>query len=300
MKIENLTLVFLCFNVFMIPISPRQWQWFYGVITAVVLALLSLQLFFGQTKLKVIFLDVGQGDAALIRTPNGKNLLIDGGPKGDFLLHKLNQYLPFWDKTLDFILLSHPHLDHLGGLLEVVKKYEVSNVLETGTIAPSAHYQLWRQILKEKAINQVTVFPEQDLFLEENLWLDFLYPDRPVLQQPENETSMILKLVYGENRFLFTGDMETNEEIEILKTPTYLGAEFLKVGHHGSKTSSSVNFLTAVHPQFGLISAGKENKFGHPHAEILQRLEEKQIQIANTQTEGDVRWECDTTQCVRK
>jgi len=94
--------------------------------------------------------------------------------------------------------------------------------------------------------------------------------------------------------------METNEEIEILKTPTYLGAEFLKVGHHGSKTSSSVNFLTAVHPQFGLISAGKENKFGHPHAEILQRLEEKQIQIANTQTEGDVRWECDTTQCVRK
>ncbi len=262
-----------------------------AVVWSVVFHLLSQ----ADTLLFVAF-DVGQGDALFIQTESGAQILIDGGP-GDAVLSRLGGVMPFWDRSLDAIILTHPDADHINGLVEVLKRYRVGFVLESGVESASGAYAEWRRIIEEKNIPVVYAAGGQKLVLDEGTRLSILSPMRSqegAIVAKANNASIVLRLDYENVSFLLTGDIEKSvEQLLGVLMPQALDTDILKVGHHGSKTSSSAEFLTAVTPDAAIISAGARNTYGHPHKEVLTRLEELAIPIFRTDTGGDVRFRSD-------
>ncbi|MCD6233345.1 MBL fold metallo-hydrolase [bacterium] len=248
-------------------------------------------IFHWQENLRVDFLDVGQGDAIFIETPQHHQILIDGG-SNEGILQKLAKEMPFWDRTIDLVILTHPEKDHLEGLLYVLKKYQVENILWTGIKRKTMVYKKWVNLLrKEKAKVVIGKAPEEIVAGE--VLIDILYP-LTSLEGKEfkdsNDTSVVSRLNFGETSFLFTGDATTKTEKELIQKKAFLlRADVLKVGHHGSKTSSSGDFLAKVSPSLAVISVGKDNKYGHPAKEVLQRLESFGIKVLRTDKAGDVR-----------
>jgi len=240
--------------------------------------------------LEVVFFDVGQGDSIFIETPKKQQILIDGGP-GSAILEKLGKEMPFYDNTLDLIILTHPEKDHLNGLLEVLKRYKVENILWTGIIRDTPEWKLWeRKILEEKA-NIKIACPLQKIIASKTV-LEILYPFENLAGQEfedSNETSIVSSLVFGENSFLFTGDIRKSEEKVLLEQRANLESDILKVSHHGSKTSNSKEFVEKVSPEIAVISLGKENSYGHPHQEVLDILEDYGIKILRTDEMGDIK-----------
>lgn len=224
--------------------------------------------------LRVAFLDVGQGDAILIQTPSGVKVLIDGGPSPQLLAQRLGEQLPFWERSIDLVILSHPQADHLTGLTEVVSRYAVGQVVEA-TGATSPLYQEWQRLLAQRQIPQVRVQAGSTIEVGDGLRLQVLHPQAlpSTLSEGEiNEASVVLRLELGEVSFLFTGDIGERGQAELLRRGTELSATVLKVPHHGSAASLSAEFLAAVSPQVAIISVGKDNPFGHPHPDTLSRL----------------------------
>jgi len=240
--------------------------------------------------LEVVFFDVGQGDSIFIETPKKQQILIDGGPDS-VILEKLGKEMPFYDNTLDLIILTHPEKDHLTGLISVLKRYKVENILWTGVKRDTLEFQEWeRKILEEKA-NIKIAHPLQKIIASKTV-LEILYPFENLAGrefEDSNETSIVSRLVFGENSFLFTGDIRKSEEKEILEQRTNLDSDILKVSHHGSKTSSSKEFIEKVLPEIAVISAGKGNSYGHPHQEVLDILEDYGIKILRTDQNGDIK-----------
>lgn len=234
---------------------------------------------------KIYFLDVGQGDAILIRSPQGQNILIDGGPDNK-LLYELSQSLPWWERQIDYVIVSHYHDDHLTGLIEVLNKYQVNNVLVTAHQPDDFLYQVWQDKLADKNI-EPTIVSAGDSFVTSNgfSWQVILADAE---HEDYNENSLVIKLSYKNNDFLLMGDLGIEGEERILASGLDINAEYLKVGHHGSKYSSSQEFLELVSPEVCIIQSGKENKFGHPHRETLDRLEATGCQILNTQDLGTI------------
>jgi len=256
-----------------------------------------------QRNLLVNFFDIGQGDAIFVEAPGGNQILIDGGP-GDRVLAKLGEELPFWDRSLDLLVLTHPHADHLDGLLEVLKRYKVGMVVETGDEYDTPEYQEWRNLLREKNIPVVLARFGQEISLGGGVRLDIFYPFRDyqgVLLKNPHEANIVSRLSYGRDSFLFTGDGEKATEYEMLfiaRAGTYgnflnLSSDVLKVGHHGSKTSSSEDFARAVGPNLAVISAGKDNSYGHPHQATLDTLAKLNIPVSRTDEKGDIKIESD-------
>ncbi|HBV57698.1 MAG TPA: MBL fold metallo-hydrolase [Candidatus Magasanikbacteria bacterium] len=253
------------------------------------------------SSLRVIFFDVGQGDSALIITPQDKTILVDGGPD-DKVLTKLGKYLPLSQKKIDYMILTHPHADHLDGLVSVLKRYDVGVVYYSGVAHTTYSFLEWLKLIKEKNITMKTIDKPQVLELDSGIKLDFLYPNKDlsgieIKGQEEskfakinnlNNVSIIFKLIYGRTKFLFTGDAETPVEEELLKDKADLRADVLKVAHHGSHSSTNDKFLKAVQPQMAVISSGLGNDFGHPHLRTLRRLERNSVKIFRTDTDGDV------------
>lgn len=240
--------------------------------------------------LEVIFFDIGQGDSIFIETSEKHQILIDGGPDSR-VLEKLGKVMPFWDRTLDLVISTHPERDHLQGLIEVLKNYKVENILWTGVVTEGALYRQW---LKALALEDADIYIAKAGQRIEGggIVLEILYPFEELVNRKcknLNDTSIVIHLIFKKTSFLFAGDISKNIERKIiLKEEENLDSDLLKVAHHGSKTSSSEEFLKAVSPLFAVISVGA-NHYGHPSLEVLQRLENFKIKILRTDREGDIK-----------
>ena len=229
-----------------------------------------------DTKLTVSFLDVGQGDSILIKTPAGQQILIDGGPNPDTVCQQLGKRLPFWDKSLDMVVLTHSDDDHLVGLMGVLRHYKVSQVLESG-YGEGPVYREWLTEVEEKEIDWTIARAGQKIDLGEGIVLEVIHPGEDLLEETEskaNSNSVVLRLVWNEVSFLLTGDADDAAEQDMMYGGVLrsLDCTVLKVGHHGSRYSTSPEFLSAVDPQVAVISVGTGNTFGHPSDETLARL----------------------------
>lgn len=239
--------------------------------------------------LEVVFFDVGQGDATFIETPQRIQILIDGGPSS-VILEKLAKEMPFYDRTIDLIILTHPEKDHLFGLLEVLKKYKIKNILWTGVVKDTAEFQEWRNLINKEGAKIIMAQAGQqiDIGLAQGgpILLDILNPSEDLEGQEfkdSNDTSIVADLVFKDVSFLFTGDITEKVEKKL-----NVDSDILKVAHHGSKTSSSPEFLKKVSPDIAIISVG-ENKYGHPSPEVLANLENFGIKTLITKELGDIK-----------
>ncbi len=256
----------------------------------------------------VTFLDVGQGDATLIRFQNGQKMLVDCGPNKT-ILSRLGAILPFYDRTIEYVVATHPDLDHYGGCVDVLKRYQVKEVVVNGREKTNDPYwQEWDETIHHSgAVIKVLDTPE--VWHISSSTLDFLSPDADlplsVKADDSNNFSIVIK-VTGDNgtTFLLTGDMEIPLEQALLKrhcsdrmtvTSTVdtvrcsrLSADVLKAGHHGSNTSSGEDFLRAVQASTAIISVGKKNTYGHPSLRVLKKLERAGAAIRRTDEEGDI------------
>ena len=240
--------------------------------------------------LKVYFLDVGQGDAMFIEAPNGNQVLIDGGPDGK-VLSELGKVMSFYDRDIDLVALSHPQEDHAAGLIEVLKKYDVKNILWAEGEYNSPIFGAWREAVKEESADEIDAVAGKTIDLGAGAILTILFPAASTagsfVKNP-NDNSVVIMLEYKENRFLFTGDAESATERKLVGMGTDLKADVLKVGHHGSNTSTTEGFLSEIKPQVAVIEVGAKNRYGHPRKEVLGRLEKNGIKYYRTDTDGTV------------
>lgn len=263
-----------------------------------ILALFSANIFIWQGALahreevlKVYFLDVGQGDSIFIEGPNGNQVLIDGGV-GSKVLSELGAILPIYDRHIDVLIETHPDQDHIGGFPDVLKNYDVSLYIEPGVVTDKGIDVAIDQLLKEKNIPKILARRGQTLDLGGGAELVILFPDRDVRNSETNEASIIAKLIFGDTSYLFTGDSPIKIENYLLSlNKEILDSDILKVGHHGSRTSTSKQFLEAVSPEIAVISAGKDNSYGHPHTEVTKNLQVEGILIRRTDEEGRILFE---------
>lgn len=275
-----------------------------GLIWAMIFQNGSASLFgsWQQAALKIVFFDVGQGNSVFIEALNSNQILIDGGP-GSQVLNKLGQAMPFFDRDIDVVILTHPDADHLNGLVDVLKKYDVGEIIEPCIVDSSAAYGEWNKLIEEKKIHRTCAKFGQKIKLAENIEFNILYP----LQSLEgaslkntNDASMVMIFCYGQARILLTGDAEEKTEYQLINSSIDLKAQILQIGHHGSKSSTSENFLKAVNPGITIIQVGKNNRYGHPSQEVLSRLKNISAKIFRTDLDGDVKFLCDARSCERK
>jgi competence protein ComEC len=232
--------------------------------------------------LTVSFLDVGQGDAFLIEAPNGNQVLIDGGP-GRAVVRALGEVMPWSDQTIDLIIATHPDADHIGGLPAVLERYQVLGVMDNGAPSETGYYEAWLSAKKTEERTGARVLLArrgQVINLGENLNLEIIYPASRPVSKETNDGSVVARLTYGEINFLLTGDAGFKVENALLAQGANLESEVLKVGHHGSKNSSSDSFIKEVSPKYAIISAGADNRYGHPSQTVLDkitRISESQI-----------------------
>jgi competence protein ComEC len=246
----------------------------------------------GNTGLQVTILDVGQGDAVLVQFPNGKAMLIDAGPR-------LSQYdagerivEPFLKRLgvteLDALVASHAHSDHIGGMLHVLETVKVSSFVE-GHPAETALYRNIKQQIGMKKIRTDSVYSGLTLNLDPSTRLYVLHPPRLFASSNLNNSSVTMKLVYGKTSFLFVGDLEAEgESVTRARYGSFLDVDVLKVGHHGSSTSSTREFIAATSPSDAIISVGWKNKFRHPSATVLDRLKARGARVTRTDWDGGV------------
>jgi len=243
-----------------------------------------------EKDLIVDFLNVGQGDAILIQTPFGQNILIDGGPD-DGVIQELGRELPWWDRQIDLMILTHPHDDHVAGLVEVLKRYQVKKILYTGVVHDSPYYLEWLKSVKERHIPLIIADRPQTIDLGQDCFFEILSPNTALAGQEVdnlNNSSIVLKLVYGQIDFLLMGDAEVEVEEDLLSRDLDLSSQILKIGHHGSNTSSSREFLESVRPSIAIVQVG-ENDFGHPSLRVLSRLERLGARVFRNDTNNTIK-----------
>ena len=254
--------------------------------------LLGAVMFFSVSdgNLRVWALDVGQGDAVFIETPGKRQVLIDGGPNAK-VLSELSAVMPFYDKSIDLMVLTHPQEDHIFGLVEVLKRYQVANVLMTAVAYHTATYEEFKKLLQEEGARVFIARAGQNIKLDTQTTLDVLYPFEGLLGReiPEdlvNDTSVAVRLTFGEKKFLFLGDATLKEEVELVNSGQDIDVDVLKLSHHGSKTSSSQLFLEKTTPAIAFASLGRNNRYGHPHQDVVERL--KDISFYRTDASGRI------------
>jgi len=240
----------------------------------------------GERLLRVHFIDVGQGDCELIQCPNGKTILIDGGKIWcyPFLVEYLRQA---GVKKIDLLIVSHPHGDHYGGLIKILKIFPVVTLLVSGKEDTTEHYQRYLETVKSLKSIKFKLARVGDVYSFGDVKMLIVHPSSRLLDSPNN-CSIIAKVSYGRESFLFTGDAEEEAEHEAMSRGYNLKSTILKVGHHGSRTSTNPGFLARVSPREAVICVGKDNYYGHPKPEILRRLKSRGIKIYRTDQDGTV------------
>ena len=245
------------------------------------------------TVLSVTFLDVGQGDAILIETPDGVQMLIDGGPDAS-VLPELAATLPWFDHTIDVIIGTHPDKDHIGGLVDVLKKYQVDTIITTENTGETTTAEKYHDMLMGEKAVVMMARTRQVYTLGASTTVKIFSPAADPSMLESNTASIVAQVRYGEIEFLLSGDAPSSIENYLVETfGVQLKSEVLKLGHHGSKTSSSENFLTAVSPLFTVVSSGRDNSYGHPAKEVVERVNELSIPLVNTAEEGRITFQTD-------
>ena len=244
--------------------------------------------------LTVVFLDVGQGDAIYIEAPNGNQVLIDGGPSSGALLRALGGVMPFYDRSIDLVLATHPDQDHVGGLPSVIDRMHVESVVTTENTSETGAYGAFEKAIIEKSPRHVFARAGERIVLDDGIVLEILFPDRNTVGWDSNTGSIVARLSYGAESFLFMGDSpQSVEQYLVGKNGSILHSNVVKLGHHGSRTSSSRVFLSAVSPEYAVVSAGKDNKYGHPHKEVTELLNEFNIPFVSTAERGSIIFKTD-------
>ena len=239
-------------------------------------------------KLLLAAFDVGQGDSIFIQAENGNQVLIDGGPNSS-VLTGLGRVMPFWDHSIDTIILTHPHADHVDGLVDVLKRYHVGMVIESEVNFSLPEYDEFNALIHQKKIQLVRAQAGQRLQLSKETSLDILTPMNDFTgKSPSNvhDSMVVSHLTHGSTTVLLMGDAERSVEYQLMASDTNLHADILKVGHHGSMTSTSAEFLQAVQPKTAIISVGKKNRYGHPNQGIIDRLETFGAKVFRTDEDG--------------
>jgi len=248
------------------------------VIVGIAAILLILAFFAWRSlpdgKLHVTFLDVGQGDAIFIQTPSGKQILVDGGPSETALLSQMGRQMPFWDRTLDVILLTHPDSGHVNGLVGVLERYRVDMVIHRQIEMDSETYAYWLALVADEGATVYQGEAGLQMTLDTGLEMIVLHPGVG-LWEDANNNSVVTRLTYGQVSLLLTGDIKAEVEQTLVgaRRDTSLRSTVLKVPHHGSCSSTTQRFLDTVDPEVVVISVGADNSFGHPCDEVLERLD---------------------------
>ncbi len=243
--------------------------------------------------LEVSFLDVGQGDAILINYLGKYQVLIDGGPNGKQLLSELGRAMPWEDKRIEIIILTHPDADHLSGLIDILDNYEVDLFLDNGQSAKTQIYQELLSKIENKKIERQSIFEGSFFSIGEHLDFFVFNPDEVGKSDAErNESSVVLKMNFGENSFLFTGDAEMKTEADMAEDEEDLRSDWLKIGHHGSKSATSEEFLKVVGPKYAIFSVGEGNRYGHPNEEVLKKVADGGVEILRTDKNGTIVVQC--------
>jgi len=234
-------------------------------------------------------LDIGQGDALFVESPSGTQVLIDAGPPRK-ILGQLSRVMSPFDRKIDAIIITNPDQDHIGGFLDVLKVYKVGALFEPGTFNDSKTYQNLKEEVKNKKIQEILARRGMRLHLGGGAVIDILFPDRDVSDWTTNDGSVVGKLSYGEISVMLMGDATEETERIILEenSKNVLESDVLKVGHHGSKTSTSAEFVEATSPAHALISAGGDNRYGHPHQEVLDTLNQFGVKVFRTDLLGTI------------
>lgn len=249
-----------------------------------------------QTITTITFLDVGEGDAILI-SQGSNQILIDGGRRGKDLLARVGRRMPFWDRTVEVVIATHPDADHIGGFAALLSAYDVQTFLYTGAESDTETFSLLKKVIAERNVKTLKIFRGGSIKFPRGGELVIEYPLSPLPAEVKetNNGSIVSRFTYGETETLFTGDLPS-EETALSDTQP---ADILKVAHHGSKYSTSAAFLDLLKPKEAVISVGK-NSYGHPSPDVLERLKERGIVIKRTDTEGDVSYRCtlELARCV--
>lgn len=245
--------------------------------------------------LKFTMLNIGQGDSIFIESPTGNQIIFDGGP-GDFLLREVSKQMSFFDRDIDMIVVTNPDKDHFEGFIPLLDNFTIPVFVSSGVLADEN--PLYRELLKkidEKGVVKVIARRGQRIDIGGGAYIDIIFPDRIGIEDlGHNDGSLVARLVYGKTSFLLTGDStEKIEKYLVENYPNSLDSDVLKVAHHGSKTSTSDIFVKMVSPEVALISAGKDNSYGHPHKETLDTLEKNKIPVLGTYSEGTIIFESD-------
>lgn len=241
-------------------------------------------------RLHVAFLDIGQGDAIWIQAPNGRELLIDSGPDQS-VLESIGKEKSFFDNTIDMVLATHSDKDHIGGFPYIFDRYQIPLVIESEISSPTIIDKTFTQRIISESSNRLLVRTGERIVLDPRygIVVDILFPDQNTTGWETNEASVIIKITYGSTSFLLTGDSPSEVEQFLVKTyGEQLKSDVLKLGHHGSKTSSSAEFLETVQPSIAIVSAGLGNKYGHPHEEVIEKTEDVHAQILETAQLGTI------------
>lgn len=252
--------------------------------------------------LRINFFDIGQGDAMLITTPKNQTMLIDGGPNNR-VLEKLGKNLPPFQKKINIVILTHPHADHVLGLIEVLRRYEAGLLILNGTELKTEIYSEFLKAAKEKNVKIIIAQEGTAIHFSDNLEFDIISPDKDsgdlvfgvksesfgVGGNDVNDSSIVGKLMFNNFSIMFMGDATSKIENKLLAYGNGLKSNILKVGHHGSKYSSSFNFLNAVSPRAAIIEVGAKNRYGHPSPATLSRLKMSDINIFRTDLDGDIK-----------
>lgn len=262
-----------------------------AIIIILASTMLAYYLFLSKRGLEVDFLDVGQGDAILIKTSAGQNILIDGG-RDKAALRRLAENLPWFDQQLDLVILTHPDDDHSGGLAAVAGRFKVKKLVYTALADESPGYTALLAEIKKQEIPAVIIDRPQIINFDPSTRLEILSPTESFAgQAPQNinNSSIVSRLIYGQTALLLTGDIEAGEEEQLLADKAPVAAQAIKISHHGSDSGSSETLLSAVAPKIAIISVGADNTFGHPSHRILKRLERIGATVYRTDQQGTVK-----------
>lgn len=271
------------------------------ILIAVVIVFALVGLFayqyatFHDGKLHVIFCDVGQGDAILVKTPAGKFILADGGPDKS-VLSCLSRHMPFWQRALDLVLLSHPHLDHFYGLNYVVDRYSILSFATENLDNQTASFQGFKHLLFEKHISQTIVLADDSWKFADGVVLTIVSPSEEflaetspngVIGESREFASLITHISYGSFDVLLTGDSQAGE-VQRVGDALIQKLDILQVPHHGSATGLTATALQALNPTMAAISVGENNRYGHPKEQVLQLLKRQGTKVVRTDVSGDI------------
>lgn len=257
-----------------------------------------------HTVLSVSFLNVGQGDSIFIQGPTGIQVLVDGGPDRS-VLRELPKRMGPLDRSIDLLVETHPDKDHISGLADVLEQYSVQNFLSPDIYNDTTIFlHLMSDVASEKRLHTFVARRGMRIHLGDGAYADVLYPDRDVSRiNNTNDGSIVLHVVYGTTSFMLTGDLPSTQEdylVMLEGTSTELRSDVLKAGHHGSKFSTSDLWLSKVKPNIVVISAGKENTYGHPNLDAIARVQNEGAKIVSTMDSGTITFVSDGTAVQQK